>query len=308
MIEKNNAFTGVIPAVITLLNEKKEVSMENTEQFFSWIDNKGFSAQVILGSTGEGVMLNKAERQKVLECAKSAITKSKIITGISASNSKEAVEDAKIAKSKGAEGLLVSPPYYIKPTQKQIIEYVDTIIKAVDLPIMLYNIPARTASGMSIETIGYLFKEYQNTIIGIKDGSGSLAMLSELLSIKRTSGKSYFSADDGSCYATTLAGGDGVVSVLANVFPKTFGQWHMACVSQNSAQVYEIKQKLDPYLQLLQKKVGCCVVKVLRHIILGEKIELSSPLTIEEDEVFMQSVAELIAEDRDLLIKHEYGG
>ena len=63
MIEKNNAFTGVIPAVITLLNEKKEVSMENTEQFFSWIDNKGFSAQVILGSTGEGVMLNKAERQ-----------------------------------------------------------------------------------------------------------------------------------------------------------------------------------------------------------------------------------------------------
>ena len=117
--EVRDKLTGSIPALITPMKGNGKVDQEETERFYGWMDNKS-KAHVVLGSTGEGVLMSNENRNMALECAQSALKKSCFIAGVSACATEQAIEMAKTAQKWQADMLLVTPPYYIKPNQNEI--------------------------------------------------------------------------------------------------------------------------------------------------------------------------------------------
>lgn len=181
------------------------------------INNK-IDAVVVAGTTGESPTLSKEER---LQCIKIAVelcknTSTKVVSGAGSNNTKLAVELSKMAQNAGSDAVLSITPYYNKPTNDGLYEHYKSIATAIDIPIMLYNVPSRTGVSLDMTLASRLFRDFKN-IYGIKDASGSLERVLELRNIEPS--MAIFSGEDLINYPILSSGGKGVVSVVGNLLP-----------------------------------------------------------------------------------------
>ena len=235
-------FKGSIPAVITPFVGDKVDYSSLTKVLTHLIDN-GSHGLVPCGTTGESPTLSHDEHKKIIEeTIRIADKRVPVIAGTGSNNTLEAIEYTDHAKRSGADAALIVTPYYNKPTQSGLYEHFKTIAEKINIPIIIYNIPGRSIVDMSIETMIELSK-IQN-IVGVKDATNDL--FRPLLTRKKMQNNfCYLSGEDGTALAYLAQGGEGCISVTANVAPKLCSDMHNAWKENDISKAQEINLKLS---------------------------------------------------------------
>tara|TARA_B100001029_G_scaffold179651_1_gene190134 strand:- start:729 stop:1601 length:873 start_codon:yes stop_codon:yes gene_type:complete len=236
-------FKGSIVALITPFKN----NMMDEERYRSLIHyhiSNGTKAVVPAGTTGESPTLNHDEHKKVIEIAvKECKDKIPVIAGTGSNSTAEAIELSKHAEKAGADGLLVVTPYYNKPVQEGLFQHYKLINDNVGIPIIIYNIPPRSAVDMSVDTMARLF-ELKN-IVGVKDATADLNRVNQQLE-KMGSEFIQLSGEDGTALEFNMRGGVGCISVTANIAAKLCADFQDACLNKNYKLAKEINDKLMP--------------------------------------------------------------
>lgn len=209
-------FHGSIPALITPFRDGI-VDEGALQSFAEWQIQEGSHGLVACGTTGESVTLSLGEHVRVVElCVEAAGGKVPVIAGAGSNNTAHAIELARRAKQAGADGVLVVAPYYNKPSQDGLVAHFKAINDAVDIPIVAYNIPGRTAIDISVETMGRIAA--LANVVGVKDATGDMGRVARHQALCGEK-FSQLSGDDPSALGFNAHGGVGCVSVTANVAP-----------------------------------------------------------------------------------------
>ncbi|GJJ04568.1 4-hydroxy-tetrahydrodipicolinate synthase [Duganella rhizosphaerae] len=240
---------GSIVAIVTPMNADGSLDFEGLNQLIDWHIAEGTDSIVIAGTTGESATVSVDEHCALIKAtvahAKGRIP---IIAGAGANSTAEAIKLTRYAKEAGADATLQVVPYYNRPTQEGMYQHFKAIAEAVDLPVILYNVPGRTVADMSNETILRL-AQIPN-IVGVKDATGNIGRGYDLL---RLAPKSFavYSGDDPTAMALMLAGGAGNISVTANVAPRDMADMCEAAIAGNIAKAVELNNKMFPLHQKL---------------------------------------------------------
>jgi len=214
-------------------------------KLIAWQIAEGSHGIVPVGTTGESPTLSEAEHKRVIEIAiDEAKGKVPVIAGTGSNSTEEALEYTKHAKEAGADAALIVVPYYNKPTQDGLYAHFKTIADAVDIPIFVYNVPGRTVTNITVETLARLAKDCRN-IIGTKDASADLTRPSRQ---RLASGTDFIqlSGEDGTALAFNAHGGKGCISVTANVAPRLCAEFQDATLSGNYAKALTLQDRLMP--------------------------------------------------------------
>ncbi|MBL7187412.1 MAG: 4-hydroxy-tetrahydrodipicolinate synthase [Phycisphaerae bacterium] len=207
-------FTGAMVALITPFQDG-DIDFETLDELIEFQMENSIDGIVPVGTTGESPTLSHAEQKKVMERVVSAVGgHAPVIVGAGSNSTAEAIELTVFAKKVGADATLQVTPYYNKPMQAGFYEHFKAIAEAVDLPVVLYNIPGRCGAGMTPETVARL-AEVEN-IVAIKEATGSLDQASEIASLCDIT---IISGDDSLTLPLASIGGKGVISVVANIVP-----------------------------------------------------------------------------------------
>ena len=234
-------FNGSIPALITPFNNYA-VDCDAYKALIERQLQSGSSALVPVGTTGESATLSHEEHRQVVNmCIETAAGRVPVIAGCGSNSTAEAIGLVEYAKSAGADAALVVCPYYNRPDQEGLEAHFTAINNAVELPVILYNVPGRTVSDLLPETVGRLAK--LPNIIGIKDATGDLARVTQH---RLLAGEDFIqlSGDDPSALGHRAMGGAGAISVTANVAPVLNAQMHKAASDGDYALAREIDLKL----------------------------------------------------------------
>jgi 4-hydroxy-tetrahydrodipicolinate synthase len=207
---------GVLPALITPFTKDNEVDEEGLRQNIEFLIEGGVSGIVPCGTTGESATLSMSEHEHVIEIAINCST-IPVVAGTGSNNTIEALELTKSAEDAGADAALLITPYYNKPNDRGMIAHFKAISHAVDLPIILYNVPSRTGINLKAEVVAELARE--SNIIGIKEASGNLEQITRIIELTQDEDFVVFSGDDALTLPIMALGGIGVISVVANVAP-----------------------------------------------------------------------------------------
>ena len=218
-------FKGSIPAVITPFSEDK-VDYDSLTKVLTHLIDNGSHGLVPCGTTGESPTLSHEEHKKIIEETIRVTDKRvPVIAGTGSNNTLEAIEYTEHAENSGADAALIVTPYYNKPTQSGLYEHFRAVAEKTNIPIIIYNIPGRSIVDMSVETMIELSKI--KNIIGVKDATNDL--FRPLLTRKRMLNEfCYLSGEDGTALAYLAQGGNGCISVTANVAPKLCSEMHIA--------------------------------------------------------------------------------
>lgn len=211
-------FKGSIVALVTPFEKNGEVDAAGLEKLVDFHVKNGTNGIVPCGTTGESATLNYKEHERVIEiCVKAADKRIPVIAGTGSNSTQEAVELSLFAKKVGADGLLLVSPYYNKPTQRGLYLHFKEIADQVDLPIVLYNIASRTAVNIEPETTFQLIRDCKN-IVAMKEASGSLDQMARTIAL---CGQRLIllSGDDALTLPLLSIGGEGIISVVANIIP-----------------------------------------------------------------------------------------
>ena len=209
----------VITAMVTPFNEKREVDYEKVEALAYQLINTGSDAIVVTGTTGEAPTLSTDEKIEILSSVKRAVKNDgKVIMGTGSNSTESAVAAAKRAEKEGADAILSVVPYYNKPSQAGMIEHFSAIAEAVELPIILYNIPSRTGVNMAPETVKTLARKYEN-IVALKQSCSDMDALTEIRTVC-PSDFAIYSGDDSLTLPMLSLGAHGVISVASHLFGK----------------------------------------------------------------------------------------
>jgi len=216
LLKKSKGFSGVFTALVTPFSDGK-VDETSFAKLVEWQLDKGVDGFVVNGTTAESPNLSWEEVKSLYSIVRKISGKEfPILLGTGSNSTQETVESTKKAEDMGASGALVVVPYYNKPPQRGIVDHFSTVANAVQFPILLYNVPARTIVSMDIDTI-YTLSEIEN-IVGIKEATGNIAFG---VKIREVCGLNFLisSGDDISCIELMINGGDGVVSVISHLIP-----------------------------------------------------------------------------------------
>lgn len=212
---------GSLVALVTPLNEDGSVDYDSLKKLIDWHIDEGTNGIVSVGTTGESATLNVKEHLDVIDFTIKHVRKRiPVIAGTGANATDEAIELSQEAKLKGADYVLLVTPYYNKPNQNGLIKHYEEIANKVDIPQILYNVPSRTACDLKPSSVEILSK-HQN-IIGIKEAVDDFRRIRELIDITQISDNfSVFSGDDPTFLESMNLGAHGVISVAANVIPRS---------------------------------------------------------------------------------------
>ena len=214
-------FKGTGVAIVTPFNEDKSVDYKGLEKLVEHLIANGINYLVVQGTTGESVTLSKQEKGETLAfIIKINNGRLPIVLGVGGNCTSTVVEAFKSTDFTGVDAILSVSPYYNKPTQEGIYQHYKAVAAASKLPIILYNVPGRTSSNILAETTVRLAKDFDN-IIAVKEASGSLEQCMEIINTA-PSDFLVISGDDALTLPMIASGGHGVISVLANAFPKGF--------------------------------------------------------------------------------------
>ncbi|QDL92082.1 4-hydroxy-tetrahydrodipicolinate synthase [Paroceanicella profunda] len=236
-------FRGSIPALVTPFSGGK-VDEKALKELVEWHVAEGSHGLVAVGTTGETPTLSHEEHRRVIEiCVETAAGRIPVIAGAGSNNTAESVGLMEFAKSVGADAALVVTPYYNKPSQRGMIAHFTALHDAVELPIIIYNIPGRSVVDMSPETMGELAKLPR--IIGVKDATGKIERVSQQ---RITCGTDFIqlSGEDATALGFNAHGGVGCITVTANVAPKLSAEFQNACLDGDYARALTYQDKLMP--------------------------------------------------------------
>ena len=242
---------GSIVALVTPMFEDSSVDFDTLRNLIDWHIAEGTDCIGVVGTTGESPTVSVDEHCDIIRVAVAhAAGRVPIMAGAGANSTREAIELVKFSKEVGADCTLQVVPYYNKPSQEGIYQHFLAIAEAVDLPVVLYNVPGRTVADMQPETA--LRLATVPGIVGVKEASGNIERAAQLIK-HAPAGFSIYSGDDGTAVALMLLGGHGNVSVTANVAPRLM---HELCVAAMAGEVARARE-LHFRLLSLHKQLFC---------------------------------------------------
>ena len=239
--------TGSIVALVTPMHEDGSVDYPTLRKLIDWHITEGTDCIGVVGTTGESPTVNVEEHCEIIRVAVEQTRKHNkrvpVMAGCGANSTAEAIELAKFAKQVGADCQLQVVPYYNKPTQEGQYQHFKAIAEAVDLPTVLYNVPGRTVADMAHDTVLRLAQV--DGIIGIKEATGNIERAQWLIR-EAPKGFAVYSGDDPTAVALMLCGGQGNVSVTANVAPRLMHELCVAAMAGDVKTAMAIQFKLMP--------------------------------------------------------------
>jgi 4-hydroxy-tetrahydrodipicolinate synthase len=212
-------FEGVLPAIITPFqrNQAADLDESGLRENIEYLVSQGIHGIVPCGSTGESATLSFDEHEKVIEITIDTVRgKIPVLAGTGSNNTAEAVRLTRAAKDAGADGVLVISPYYNKPNRSGLIKHY-TKLADIDIPVVMYNVPGRTGQNMEPDLVAELAKH--ENIVGIKEASGNISQISQIIEMTLDEDFGVISGDDNMTLPIMALGGSGVISVAANVEP-----------------------------------------------------------------------------------------
>lgn len=270
-------FRGSMVALVTPMRNN-QIDLEHFEELIIRHIDAGTHGIIVAGTTGESGTLSHVEKltlvKKAVELARDRLP---IIAGIACNATQECITQAREMMELGVDGVLIMTPFYIKPTQEGLYRHYSQIAHAVPLPIILYNVPSRTAVDLIPETVARL-SEISN-IVAIKEATGSIARLQELQKLCDHR-MNILSGDDTTCAAWLVAGAQGVISVTANVVPAEMAKMCEAAMDGDDAKCLKIQQGLMELHHLLFVETNPIPVKWALHRLGWMSEEIRMPLTI----------------------------
>lgn len=243
-------FRGTGVAIITPFKNDGSVDYKQLEKVVQHIIKGKCEYIVVLGTTGESVTLSKDEKNAVVKCVVNAAQKKvPVVLGHGGNNTQELLEGLDTLDFTGIDALLSVSPYYNKPTQEGIYQHYAAIAKKSPLPIILYNVPGRTSSNITAETTLRLARDFKN-IIAVKEASGNIEQMMKIINGKP---KDFLviSGDDALTLPLSACGGDGVISVVANAFPKDYSEMTRLALKGDFAKAQKLHYKLLDIIGLL---------------------------------------------------------
>jgi len=241
-------FRGTSTALITPFTKDNRIDEESLRRLVDFQEENGVDAIAPCGSTGEAAMLSSEEHIQVVEIVVDQAKRAKVMAGAGSNSTSEAVALSRRAEDVGADGVLSISPYYIKPTQEGIYLHYKAIAEAVDVPIVVYNIPGRTASNITAETM--LRMAEIDGICAVKEASGDLAQIEEIIR-KRPKGFEVLSGDDALTSWLIGKGGDGVISTTSNCVPGRMTELVRSLLNGDRAAAERIDRELAPLFECL---------------------------------------------------------
>jgi 4-hydroxy-tetrahydrodipicolinate synthase len=242
--QKTVQLRGSNPALITPFRNGG-VDEKAFRKFVNWQISEGSHGLVPVGTTGESPTLTPDEHKRVIEiCIEEARGRVPVIAGTGSNSTAEAIEYTEHAKAAGADAALVVVPYYNKPTQDGLYAHFRAIAEAVDIPILVYNVPGRTVANITVETLARLASDCKN-IVGTKDASADLTRPSRQ---RLASGEAFIqlSGEDGTALGFNAHGGVGCISVTANVAPRLCSEFQEATLRGDFVTALKLQDRLMP--------------------------------------------------------------
>lgn len=236
--------TGSLVAIITPMHADGSLDMERFRRLVDFHIREGTDGIVVVGTTGESPTVDWDEHRLLIKAAVDhSAGRVPVIAGTGANSTREAIELSAYAKEAGADMTLSVVPYYNKPSQEGLYLHFKAIAEAVDIPMIVYNVPGRTVADLSNDTLVRL-AQIKN-IVGVKDATGNLERGTDLIR-RLPSHFAVYSGDDGTGLALMLVGGHGVISVTANVAPRLMHEMCKAAVEGDPRRAREINARLIP--------------------------------------------------------------
>lgn len=277
---------GSIVAIVSPMHEDGSLDFDSYRRLIDWQIERGTRAIAVVGTTGESPTVDMDEHAELIRVAvEHAKRRVPIIAGAGGNSTREAIELSEYARKAGASASLQVVPYYNKPTQEGIYRHFRTVAEAVDLPMVLYNVPGRTVADMSNETVLRLAQV--SGVIGVKDATGDVPRGSALLAAAPADFAVY-SGNDDSALALMAMGGHGVISVTANVAPEPMSRMCESALAGRWGEALELHRRLLPlHFDLFVEANPIPVKWALAEMgLIGRGIRLPlTPLSTERHEV-----------------------
>ena len=246
----NNPFLGTGIAIVTPYNQDGSVDHEALKKIVNFNVENGTNYIVISGTTGESVTITKQEKKEIVKTIKEAnANRLPLVLGIGGNNTAAVIEEINATDLSDFAGILSVSPYYSKPTQEGMYQHFKAIAEACPVPIILYNVPGRTAKNMDPATVLRLANDFEN-IVAVKEAGNNLQQYYELLRDKPED-FSIISGDDDLALGVVLAGGAGVISVIGQAFPKEFSKMIQLGLEGKAKDAYNIHFKLMEIVGLI---------------------------------------------------------
>ncbi len=241
-----NKFRGAYVAIVTPFTKDGKLDEKGLKDLIEFQIKNGTHGIVPCGTTGESATLTHEEHHRVVELTiKTVKGRVPVLAGTGSNSTSESIELTRAAKKAGADGALMITPYYNKPTQEGLFQHFKAVAEAVNIPIILYNVPSRTSVNMLPETVARCAKI--KNIVGVKEATADLNQISQVI---RLCPKDFavLSGDDFTSMATVAIGGSGVISVTSNVDPKGMAQMMDAALAGDFVKARKLHYKLLPLM------------------------------------------------------------
>ncbi|MGN6713272.1 4-hydroxy-tetrahydrodipicolinate synthase [Anaerocolumna jejuensis] len=275
-------FKGAGVAIVTPFDENLNVNYGKLGELIDYQIENGTDSIIICGTTGESSTLTEKEHMECIRYTVDKVAKRvPVIAGTGSNCTQTAIELSEDALKAGADGLLLVTPYYNKATQKGLVQHFTMIAKAVDLPVILYNVPSRTGCNLLPATVAQIFKDVDN-VVGIKEASGNISQVVELM--HRTQGDiDLYSGNDDQVVPLLSLGGIGVISVLSNILPRETHDIVANFLKGDVKASREEQLRLVPLIEALFCEVNPIPVKKALNLMGLDVGGLRSPLTEMEE-------------------------
>jgi 4-hydroxy-tetrahydrodipicolinate synthase len=274
---------GAITAVITPFDDNDLIDIKSFAAIIDWQIKMGINGLCVCGSTGEAATIAEEEYKEIINASVNISNKTTpVIVGVGSNSTRKAIRNAEIAQDLGANYLLAVVPYYNKPSQLGIYEHFKTLANAVDIPVILYNIPNRSIVNMSDDVIAKL-AEIPN-IVGLKDSTGDMGRPVSLQAKLDNKNFAMLSGDDSSSVAFNACGGVGAISVIANLLPDLVIKMHEYCNQGDFDNARKIWSKIHNLDMLLYVDANPMPIKYAMSVLGLCNGKLRLPLTEISDE------------------------
>lgn len=280
-------------AMITPFNSDGTLNTGRLEEHTERLIGQGVEYLVVLGTTAETPTLSKKEKLKIIEVVRSVNNgRVPVVVGAGGNNTEEVVNWIREIGTDGIDAYLSVVPYYNKPSQQGMKAHFSAIAASSELPLMLYNVPGRTGCNITARTTLELAHEQGEKIIAIKEASGDLAQVMQILK-DRPEGFQVLSGDDAIALPIIALGGEGVVSVIGNAIPDLFSTMVREALAGEMKAAREKHYKVLPFIDMVFREGNPCGVKALMQVLGYGPANLRLPLIPATDALVQDLTAEL---------------
>lgn len=278
-----SAFRGSMTALVTPFDATGAFDEAAFRKLVDYQVENGTKGLIPVGTTGESPTLSHDEHKRVVEvCVEQNSDRAVVIAGAGSNNTAEAVDLARHAEGAGADAVLVVTPYYNKPNQRGLYAHFAAVAQVIDIPIIIYNIPPRSVIDMTTETMGRLAHDFPN-IVGVKDATAKLDRVAET----RLACPSPFvqlSGEDATAVGFNAMGGQGCISVTANIAPQLCAEMQEATLADDYATALTLQDRLMPLHQAVFTEAGVAGAKYGLWRMGHMQNHVRSPMTVVSDE------------------------